>query len=122
MNAFRNRRQQFALWLALAAVFYRALIPVGFMPATAQQVRDGAVLVLCSGGLFKADAREPGKPTTHAYSECAYAVAAAPALPSAGLTTPVFTAAYAISAGHALPAAPAPQLRLPPARGPPSIS
>ena len=123
LTAFRNRRQQFALWLALAAVFYRALIPVGFMPASAAQVRAGAVLVLCSGGLLQtAEPQAPGKAGMHAYTECGFAAAAA-APPPAIAEAPRFTVASAPATDAALPVAPTLQLALPPpARGPPLLS
>ncbi|WP_157572396.1 hypothetical protein [Nevskia soli] len=122
MTVFRNRRQQFALWLALAAVFYRALIPVGFMPASAAQVRAGAVLVLCSGGLLQtAEPQAPGKAGMHAYAECGFAAAAA-APPPAAVDAPRFTVASVPVISGALPAAPTLQLALPPARGPPLFS
>ena len=123
LTAFRNRRQQFALWLALAAVFYRALIPVGFMPASAAQVSAGAVLVLCSGGLLQtAEPQAPGKAGMHAYTECGFAAAAA-APPPAVADAPRFAVASVPVISGALPAAPTLQLALPPpARGPPLFS
>ena len=123
LTAFRNRRQQFALWLALAAVFYRALIPVGFMPASAAQVRAGAVLVLCSGGLLQtAEPRAPGKAGMHAYTECGFAAAAAAPPPAVADAARFAVVAAPVIAG-ALPAALALQLALPPpARGPPLFS
>lgn len=119
MNVLRNRRQQWALWLALAAVFYRALIPAGFMPATAGQARTGAVLVLCSGSLFKADTAAPGRPGAHAYGECAFAAAAAPALPPASLPLPAGAAAAFLAVSPQAHDVAAAQLALPPPRGPP---
>jgi hypothetical protein len=122
LTAFRNRRQQFALWLALAAVFYRALIPVGFMPASAAQVRAGAVLVLCSGGLLQtAEPQAPGKAGMHAYTECGFAAAAA-APPPAVADAPRFAVASVPVISGALPVAPTLQLALPPVRGPPLFS
>ena len=110
------------LWLALAAVFYRALIPVGFMPASAAQVRQGAVLVLCSGGLLQTvESQMPGKAGMHAYSDCGFAAAAAPGLPPAAPAAPVFSFAYGNNSIYAPRHAPAPQLTLPPARGPPLL-
>jgi hypothetical protein len=121
LNRFRNRRQQFALWLALAAVFYRALIPAGFMPGTMQQARDGAVLVLCSGGALKAADRQPAAP--HFYVNCDFAAAAASAPPPelAPIALPAFApvpppAVALRRSGLNQPALP------PPARGPPLYS
>lgn len=55
---FRNhsRLHRLALWLALSGTLLRGLIPVGFMPAmtTDAEARGSAILVLCSGGVFKA--------------------------------------------------------------------
>ncbi len=110
------------LWLALAAVFYRALIPVGFMPASAAQVREGAVLVLCSGGLLQTvESQVPGKSGMHAYTECGFAAAAAPGLPPAAAAMPVFSVARNDSTIHAPLLAPVPRPKLPPARGPPTL-
>ena len=110
------------LWLALAAVFYRALIPFGFMPASAAQVRQGAVLVLCSGGLLQTvESLLPGKSGMHAYSDCGFAAAAASGLPPAAPAAPVFNVAYGNNAIYTPRLTPAPQLTLPPARGPPAL-
>ena len=110
------------LWLALAAVFYRALIPFGFMPASAAQVRQGAVLVLCSGGLLQnLESPAPGKAGMHAYSDCGFAAAAAPGLPPAAPALPVFDVAHGNNNAYAPRRTPAPQLALPPPRGPPLL-
>ncbi len=110
------------LWLALAAVFYRALIPVGFMPASAAQVREGAVLVLCSGGLLQTvESQMPGKSGMHAYTECGFAAAAAPGLLPAAAAMPVFGLAGDDSTIYAPRLVSTPRLTLPPARGPPTL-
>lgn len=121
MTAFRTHHRPFALWLALAAVLYRALIPAGFMPATAEQARQGAVLVLCSGGLLK-QSQEPGHPAAHAYEQCAFAAAAAPALPPSVAAAASFPAAFTVPAAAQPAAQSLPQLALPPVRGPPQYA
>lgn len=119
---FRTARHAFALWLTLAAVLYRALIPDGLMPAAGPDAA-GAVLVLCSGGLLKDSGGErPGKPQAHAYTQCAFAAAATaaplPATPAVGGFSRMATAVAPAFMGLAAAA----RIPLPPVRGPPSFS
>ena len=118
------RRKQFALWLALAGLLYRALIPAGFMPASHAQAQTGAVMVMCPGGMMMpAGDMEQGKPQAHAYAQCAFAEAAGPVLPPAlPVLPPAPLPSALLPARHTLDS----PLRLtrirPPARAPPLYS
>jgi hypothetical protein len=117
----RPRTAAWIAWLVLAAVSYRALIPAGFMPGTAEQVRAGAVLVLCSGGLLKTErGRQP--PQAHAYSQCAFAAAAAPGLVPRLAAVPLPSGAAAHPGSDTPQAASARRYLTAPARAPPSLS
>lgn len=118
------RRHRFTIWLALAGLVYRALIPSGFMPASGAQAQTGAVMVMCPGGmLMPAEPDAKGKPQAFHYAQCPFAVAIAPALPSVLVLPPALAALYAaMPAPGLLSALPAPAHTHPPARGPPSLS
>ncbi|MBX6420842.1 MAG: hypothetical protein IRZ06_07540 [Nevskia sp.] len=126
MPLFRRRTAHWIAWLALAAVFYRALIPAGFMPANAEQARGGAILVLCSGGLLKTigahDPSDPSRPQTHVEVQCPFAAAAAPALPPAIGTLPALRARHVAPATQTLFATQTEHWRWGPARAPPALS
>ncbi|MFI4979015.1 MAG: hypothetical protein ACHQIO_01575 [Nevskiales bacterium] len=92
----RPRYQQLALWLAIAAVLLRALIPDGFMPEHRAGQR-GLVLAFCSAGplaalraqpafvaaseLAHAPDGDPGHHPMEDHAGCAFASAAAPGVP-----------------------------------------
>ena len=142
MQTFRRPHyQQFALWLAIAAVLLRALIPDGFMPEHRAGQR-GLVLAFCSAGPLAglrarqssslaearqlADGRDPanpGHPAGDTHLGCPFASAAAPGLPAAPvaiLSTPFGAAAplrfLAVSVAFAV-------FRIrPPSRAPPRYS
>ena len=123
LSFFRHRRiRSLAAWLALAAVLYRGLIPVGFMPVRAADAAGGVALAICTGGHLGNTAQHPAGGAAQP-AECPFAFAAMasplPALP----VVPFFGVPAA--AGVAQPA-PSPAVRLadvrPPARGPPTVS
>ena len=113
------------LLLALLGVLYRGLIPAGFMPAVPAEAQRGAWLALCSGGTLKSLAApgQPQAPAAHAYAECAFALAAVPALPAAAVrpTLPDSAPAETIAA-RSSSIVPAPLCARPPVRGPPLYS
>jgi hypothetical protein len=120
--AHRRHTQQFALWLALAAVLLRALLPDGFMP---ERGANGVVaLQFCyASPLAKLRAPQGTPAGDHAHASCAFAAAAAPGLPRAGIQTPSFPLAVpAIAPRQALALVTRFNGGRPPARGPPAIS
>jgi hypothetical protein len=118
------RKQPFVLWLALAGLLYRALIPAGFMPGNSAQAQAGAVMVMCPGGmLMPAGDMAPGQPQAHAYSQCPFAEAAGPVLPPALPVLPPAPAPATPLPARQTPASPLRFTRVrPPARAPPLYS
>lgn len=143
MSAFRSRFRLAALWLALAGVLLRGMVPAGFMPGWTQAGADGSRgwLTICRAGelavLLPADPHAhhhhhqamaggvAGEDhDTHRIGEahlgCPFAAAAAPALPTSAT---VFVTNFRPSTSTATDGPLAPptsdQRRLPPARAPP---
>ena len=88
---------QLASWLVFAAVLFRALLPDGFM---LQRNPGGNVALAFCYASALARLRHDGIPNpSHAHSGCAFAAAAAPALPGAGIPLPnIFVAAATLAA------------------------
>ena len=110
----------FLIWLLLAAVFCRGLIPAGFMPAFSAS-GGGVSLALCSGGtLVHPDPAAGGG--TRVMDECPYAAATVPVVPAVALafTFDVNGAPANVGADSSIAASGASRTR-PPARGPPTI-
>ena len=77
--------RQFALWLALAAVLLRALLPAGFMPERRAGER-GIGLAICYASPLAKLRADQGQPSgIHDHASCAFSAAAGPGLPSAGI-------------------------------------
>jgi hypothetical protein len=119
----RQRSRQFALWLVLAAVLLRALIPAGFM-LERSAAGGGVSLAICYASplaRLRADHGVPAGVQLHA--DCAFAAAAAPALPGAAPAAVFGPVAYALRPQRSLLSnlGAAPRLQ-PPARGPPLLS
>lgn len=86
-----------ALWLALAGMLYRSLVPAGFMPAAGEAVRAGMWLTLCPHGQLHDSRAAPAAPHQpagdHGIQLCPFGTAAATALPGAVADFPVELAA-----------------------------
>jgi len=101
-NTNQRQRRMNIVWRCVLALFVlRALLPVGFMPDFSAGSHHGMTLVFCTMGGGKphlmdmsgtAGKADSGKATHHmGEGECAFAVAAAPALPTVlSLELPVF--------------------------------
>lgn len=118
MNALR--RHPLALQLAILAVLLRAVLPGGFMPVRAAD-GSGVAMVLCSADAARRAASQPHDDTARVlHGACAYAAAAAPALPP---TLAHFHADTRIAAAPLFlgqqTASPTAERRRPPARAPP---
>jgi hypothetical protein len=104
---FRHRgTRQWAGALVLLAVFARALIPVGYMPAAGH---DGMQMVLCSAGLLAQvpnAADHSGHTLPHGDSICPFAQSAGGALlPALVIATPAFLSKPVLIFGYAEPLA-----------------
>lgn len=121
----RNRALHAALLLTLLALFWRAVIPGGFMP---DWQNGGLVVTLCTEqGLATAVLGPDGKPkaagdAAKAEGSCAFASLGLPLLPAAPAALLALALAFVLLSGRR-PAAPVPcrqTLRLrPPLRAPP---
>jgi len=121
MLRLHHRWQLLALWLAVAGVLFRGLIPAGLMPATAEAARHGSWLVLCTHGqtVQQAHAGHGGASP----GQCPFAAAASPAVPGSWLA-PAFSfggAEYHPGWGSIVNLGTSPRLQ-PPARAPPLFS
>jgi hypothetical protein len=140
MSRFRSRLRLAALWLALAGVLLRGLVPAGFMPGWTQAGTDGSRswLMVCPAGELAT--LLPADPHAHhhhmqgaaagddhdahrigeAHLGCPFAAVAAPALPSAATTFLAISrpTTSAVPFGSLAPPT-SDQRRLPPARAPP---
>ncbi len=124
MSSARSTRQLLVVCLILAGVLFRGLIPAGFMPATGEAAKHGALLMVCPHGEMAMHDHGGGK---HAdgpsLEQCPFGAAGAPSLPS----TPVAFhlpphLAFARPLRGAVPdRGAAPHLQ-PPARAPPLFS
>ena len=119
----RHGFRQFALWLALAAVLLRVLLPEGFMPERSAGER-GIGLAICYASPLAKLRADQGQPSgIHDHGGCVFSAAAGPALPSSGVhgdCQPAVVAAVAALDGASFSS------RFskgrPPARGPPAFS
>jgi hypothetical protein len=123
VHSFRHRNlRQCALWLAIAAVLLRAMLPDGFM----LQGRHGGGLELAicyASPLAKLRADQGQTDLFHLHGDCAFAACAVPALPSAAAVADFGPAAAAPAlAFNAFGFVSASDRRLPPARAPPLVS
>jgi len=109
--------------LVLAGVLYRGLIPAGFMPASGEAARHGALLVLCTHGQLGTQGQGTGGPGGVSLEQCPFGAAAGPALPSVD-TAFVFPPApdHIRAERSALFNRGASPRLLPPARAPPILS
>ncbi|MGH8456246.1 MAG: hypothetical protein ACRETW_00510 [Stenotrophobium sp.] len=119
---FLRRSHPLVIWLALAALLYRALIPAGFMPSFKGD-GQGVSIAFCVGGKLKILTDGDGAPANHVASECAFAMAVVPVLPA---STAVFvphrhapTVLVAAATNLTVSRSITPQ---PPVRGPPQLS
>jgi len=78
----RKQRHLLVVCLVLAGVLYRGLIPPGFMPASGEAARHGALLVVCTHGQLGTHGQGAGSPGGASLEQCPFAAAAGPALPS----------------------------------------
>jgi hypothetical protein len=119
----RSTRHLLVVCLVLAAVLYRGLIPAGFMPASGEAARHGALLMVCTHGELVLHEHGGKAPAGPALEQCPFGAAAAPSLPGGALA---FHLPPALA--YAAPAPPTPADRgapphlQPPARGPPPLS
>lgn len=124
MSSVRSTRQLLVVCLVLAGVLFRGLIPAGFMPATGEAARHGALLMLCQHGELVAHGHGEGKhPGGASLEQCPFGAAAAPSLPGAA---PGFHLPPALAYAPPAPLTPSergepPHLQ-PPARAPPQLS
>jgi hypothetical protein len=119
----RQPSRQFALWLALAAVLLRALLPQGFMlERAAGEPRIGLAICYASPlARLRADHGTPGG--TQAHADCAFAAASGPALPSAVSLSGGVAGRQPFASGWVAVLNPGTALRVqPPARAPPLFS
>lgn len=118
----RKYRRVTLIWLVLAAILYRGLIPAGFMPA-AGQPGHGSLLVLCPHGDMAMHGHDGKGPGSAGIEQCPFGAAAGPALTSGNLTVGLARLAAAFRPDWSPVAGRADQPRLqPPARGPPAAS
>lgn len=119
-----TRKHLLVIWLVLAGVLYRGLIPAGFMPATTGgATRHGVLLVLCHHGEIAAHAQGANGSDVTSLDQCPFGAAAGPALPSVKI---VFSFAPGLADFRqgwraVLNRGASPQLQ-PPVRGPPTFS
>jgi hypothetical protein len=104
---FRHRStRQWAGAFVLLAVFARALIPTGYMPAAGH---DGMQMVLCSAGLLAqvpATPEHSGQTLPHSDSICPFAQSAGGALlPTVTVATPALLPQSVQISGYAKPSA-----------------
>jgi len=118
-----RQRQLLIICLVLAGVLYRGLIPAGFMPASGEAARDGAMLMICPHGMVGMHEHGGNGSGGASIEQCPFGAAAGPALPGLKL---VFT--FAPGPAHFRPDWSAvlnrgsmPHLH-PPVRGPPLFS
>ncbi len=119
----KQRSGGLALWLVLAALLLRAMIPDGFM-LERHEVTGSIALAFCYASPLAKLRADHGVPSTqHAHEQCAFAAATGPALLAAKIE-PVYV--HGDNTGLAEPSA---RLRLsdyrngrPPVRGPPVFS
>lgn len=115
-----------ALWLALAGVLYRSLIPAGFMPAAGDAAHAGALLMLCPHGEFHGSHGSPAAPHPpagdHGVQLCPFGTAGASTLPGAAADVPVELDAVPLPGGRAEHRAALALVVPPPARAPPALS
>lgn len=119
----KQRSGKLTLWLVLAGLLLRAMIPDGFMPER-REATGGIALAFCYASPLAKLRADHGIPSTqHAHEQCAFAAATGPALLAATIE-PAYQ--HGDTTGLAEPSAP---LRLslyrngrPPVRGPPVFS
>jgi hypothetical protein len=119
----RQPSRQFALWLALAAVLLRALLPQGFMLERAAG-EAGVGLAICYASPLAKLRADHGTPAgTQAHADCVFAAASSPALPSAAPLSGCVADRQPFGSGWiaVLNRGTAPRLQ-PPARAPPRFS
>ncbi|MDE2149319.1 MAG: hypothetical protein KGJ55_05685 [Gammaproteobacteria bacterium] len=122
-----GRHRRFARaghWLLIAALCYRASIPLGYMPALSSgptPVMDGmraaGWITFCPGGLWQANGR-------HGLLErqCFFGMAAAPVLPGAAISLPGYLPDSSESPPPSLPSPLTVAVSLrPPVRAPPQF-
>jgi len=119
----QQRSGRLTLWLVLAGLLLRAMIPDGFMPER-REGTGGVALAFCYASPLAKLRADHGAPTpAHEHSQCVFAAATGPAL-LAATTDEVH--AYGGTSGPVEPYAPL-TLSLyskvrPPVRGPPAFS
>jgi hypothetical protein len=123
MHHFRRSWGLIAVWLAIASVLYRGLIPAGLMPASGEAARHGMLLVLCTHGELGGKLPNGGHAGDSSLQQCPFGAAAGPALPS---TASVGWVAAAQATLHLPFSQQQPRYSayraLPPARAPPALS
>ena len=71
--SYRQRSRQFALWLALAAVLLRLLIPEGFMPERRAGSLSFSICYASPLAKLRTDQALPGG--VHAHGDCVFSAA-----------------------------------------------
>ncbi len=95
LSATSARKRHFlAVCLVLASVFYRGMIPVGFMPANGEAARHGTLLVVCPHGEMGMHGHGGNGSRGASLEQCPFGAAAGPAVPSVKQVYP-FTASLA---------------------------
>ncbi len=124
MSSTRSLRHQLTICLILAAVLLRGLIPAGFMPASGEAARHGALLMLCFHGQLAAQPHGGGKHADGApLEQCPFGAAAAPSLPGSAVAFHLPPALAYARPAFVLAAVRGDSPRLqPPARAPPPLS
>jgi hypothetical protein len=119
----RSTRHLLVTCLVLAGVLLRGLIPAGFMPATGEAARHGALLMVCAHGQMAMHDHGGKAPAGPSLEQCPFGAAAAPSLPGGA---PAFHLPPALAYAAPLALIPSgggepPHLQ-PPPRGPPLLS
>ena len=123
MVSARKKRHWLVICLVLAGVLFRGLIPAGFMPASGEAARHGALLVICTHGELGLHGHGGNGSGGASIEQCPFGAAAGPAVPSVKLafSFPPDLARFRPDWNAVLSHGTSPYLQ-PPARGPPTLS
>jgi hypothetical protein len=107
----------------LAGIFYRGLIPSGFMPAFGEAARHGSLLVVCHHGETRSHDHDGSGSGDVSLDQCPFGAAAGPALASAEFAISFVNGPIAFRPGRSTADHRGVPRRLqPPARAPPMFS
>jgi hypothetical protein len=118
----RATRQLLVTCLVLAGVLYRGLIPAGFMPATGEAARHGAILMVCPHGQMAMHDHGGKAPAGPSLEQCPFGAAAAPSLPGGTIALHLPPALVYAAPAQLTPSDGGEPHLQPPARGPPQLS